>query len=1663
MSRPNAWIVSLPVAVFVLILAVTPEARTREPSAAPAIPSSPSVAQLIEGCVSGPARQRFEEGDCLQSARLDLVAGEISVDDAIMRLESCSRYRPEFDVMAKRLADMDMARIRARLAYGQTVDWSQTGVPESEQRQLLAEVAAIPPSQIELLRNTGITPDGLGATGEAPILDRLRDDEPLRTAFRAVFGEVMAEALDNLLSRNPTSHPAALTIGNSVVVPNLTDRNHLGILAEGEPRPLVVNRTGYQLRVQEELAELDANRQAFLDATALEHHERGSVRAFLASARSFGRSDGVSTGAIDRSERARAVMLTRLYWLERRLGLDPMLYRSTQESVGNGLAIEEGCANEAVTRQRWVRGGAGTLTGLMGAAGYVVAVGAAGTLSGGMTIAAALEGGVGAYLIARSESIRGLELASARSLPPAHPSPSAEEESGTEEEGAIEEGRLGEPGPGALTGAEAPREVGESTLTDAGEELDEDGQQDEEEEGSDAGRGDDSGEADFENGALLAGLAWEWEGLDAEAVEEETPGGFTEPGPRTNTIAAVLPDSSAAGLNELPPLLENAEIRELAELTLPEIQERLEAFLEQDNPTSWASFEEEEEVLAPSNLEAMLSEAQTALRLWERQRVLSERFGPFFIEAELEQVSVRQRTEMMARAMARYNFDRSTYLGSSSIDDLRERVATRLVAHCRSPRASGDLVLRACTDETALSLILLAAIRDVGLSPPRGSVVGVQAFNRRYEAVLFDSLTNQVYSLTRGQVTEGVVAPIYYPATFYYSYLVDRNIVPDIDSDAHLLIALPNTEMSAEMYAEECRDTRSIVRKAVEWVVSLVGIVSLSSNPCIDGGAGGSAAGGPSGEGGRPNISMSVPNPLQRGGGGSGGGMGGGAGGAGGGMSPQGGSQGGSSGRGAGGGQAAQGSSSGSAEGSQGGAGGGSGQQGGGAGSGSSGARASEDSIGPRFAVRPESAGATGGAPGSGSAAAGTQGGGSGSGGSGGFGVGNIAVPGSNLTEVARDVSVLIARYARSENEGVAPWRLREDEGMMTGSMSRVMYADNARALERFEENDLFITLTPADVEAQRRMLDADNYMIFPATTECDAENLPPRRVFRRAAPGDPGFRYVYCDHDESKVVFREQKTAETYADYIPPDRPLYLASLATERLASFEASVEVQRVRSFLRDPNVVRNHSREELYAMVKAAADLLVFQNALESALVQSMNELGGSSLRGYYYDMHRQVLQAPLFIELAAEVYRLNQRLASDPLQSLAWANAQPTLARQGFFDLYHTLGGMMEWPSRWATLQNLYGATNAAAPAQTGGRSLDFLQILSDPTRVQVDWSLERRSRASISDTQIQEGVSRTPQIRPVPTLSTRPDGQLEERHLRGGTGGEGDVGEGSLLGSGRGRRQAEVLYLPLSAIDGILDGRDDDADSKGDDNARLEPGAEAASGRLAREAALQTRESQRTRSEAGGTRGAERVQTIESATLQEPILYVSPGTFVEALLSTWDNEYEAPAQASRIPPILRFNERLRAVYLRDFSPLGVYDNRLRTAMKVFSAGDWLGFTEVREAMGGSLVSVRAVDTGRFSAAYSGNAPINDQSQIRVPNFFIRGGVTIPEDLYEPVRRHYRDSILGIFDLTRVGQVPRAEAVASLPVPAGDDGAAGRSSLLRTLALIRDQAAEAATQ
>ncbi len=905
----------------------------------------------------------------------------------------------------------------------------------------------------------------------------------------------------------------------------------------------------------------------------------------------------------------------------------------------------------------------------------------------------------------------------------------------------------------------------------------------------------------------------------------------------------------------------------------------------------------------------------------------------------------------------------------------------------------------------------------------------MQAFGDRFEAVLYSPAQQAVYSLTRGAATEGVVAPIYHPATFYYGYLLSHGVAPEIDAERHLLIALPDRPMPEAEAEMDCAVSGNVVDRAVEWIGSLLGVRRVS-NGC--GGAGGSG-GGERGGGVSVDVSIPVPrSPLQGGGGGSTGGMSGGGGGSGGGdplagagpRDPSGGGEGARTG-GEPGGTGSEGRSGGAGDPDAKGDGAGSG--GAGQGEGTPDGEASQagtptGSASERDGAGDASAGQGAGPTGTGDAES------TGTGGSGGFGVGNTSVPpGPDLRAIGRQATELSSGGRSASDRRVVPWRLREDEGMMSGSSTRVMFADNQRALDRFDEDDLFLTLTPAEVEVQRRMLEADQHPIYQAETTCDALGLPPRGVFRRVAAGEPGYRYVFCTERESMVIFRDRADAESYAALSPPDRPLYLSRLATQRLESFEASEPVRRLRAFLDDPNILRELSKDEMFEMAKAAGDLIVFQNAIESALVQSMNELGDTEVRGYYYDMHRQVLQAPLFQTMAEAVDRLNRRLASDPLQSLSWANAQPELARQGFFDLYHRVGGMMEWPRRWAELQQRYGSDPGPGPSEDpAAPSLDFLRVLSDPTRVQVDWSGEREGDPSIRDRHFQDGVARSPEERDPPTLAEDPNLQEESEHRRGGTGGLGRAGDGPSFGPDEGQRPLQMIHIRITPEDG-----DPDRQRFPEDN-QVKP---------------------------GGTEGGERKQTEESATRQEALLWLSPETFIQAILSTWDTRGLEPRSADRIPPILRFNERLRELYLRELHPAGVYDNRLRAAMEVFTADGWLAYSEVREAMGGEWTVAHATDTGRFSAAYSGNPPINDEAQIRIPNFFSEEGTIIPADLFPPVREHYSRSILGIFDLAASGRVPAAASLRSLPVAPGEENTAAREALLRALETVREQAAE----
>jgi hypothetical protein len=1583
MLRQNGWLVGVVSILLLLGFTVRPEASLVARSPAPTFATAPGA---LTQCVSVDARESYERTDCLQAVRVELLEGTIDLATALARLEACAAVREDLAALATRRQALRADELRARIAFGREPDRAERLEYEELLRALGRSHTLPPTSAIEAMRSLGLRPEGILGNDDG-VVERLRTDLRARAAFRAVFGSTAADDLDSIFSADPGPSPAVV-IGGSVIVPNRPPEIPIGSSVPApsvsQQGPLVVSDEAYATRVGLELRTIEVARLRYLASEALDNQRTGSIRAFAASVARLGEPDPLDADLQARIARDRAVLHAQLHNLGGRLGVDPLVVRMAGESVGLVTEINRKCESIAARRRWWIRTGAGVVTGLVGAAGVVLATGATGTLGGGLTIAAALEASVGAYLVARSERLDPVIVASTRAPVPPPADPELRRFRIPESRTDLTSGNPGDGGG-----------MDETWLDDLGEAL----------------------EFAFPEG----------DGVEEDGEEP------TEEAPRENTIAPILPIDIPDALRELPPILDTPDLRALREMSLPEIQEKLDEFLASGDPAAWAKLIQEEDADLWS-VEAMIAEAEAALELWEHQRQLAEQFGRFFIQAEVERVAVQRRQEVFTRALGRYLTDRRVYEGSADIEDLRRRFAARLVAHCRAGSGTGDLGLAACTDETALSILLVAALRDGEMDVPQGSVLGVQAFGQRFEAVLYSKERNLVQSLTRGSVIDGVVAPIYHPATFFYSYLVGHGVVPEIDLDRHLLLALPNRAMPPEMEMEECEEEvrRGAVMRAIEWIGSMFGVRRIrKDDPCDPLSSRDRAPS--AGDAGGVQISMPTPrNPLQRGGGGqSGGGQG--SGGSGGGQpnplaenapsDPAAGNAAGTS-RGESGGQGAAGSSSDGQSGAKEGEGKGGGGAGSSEGQGEAGSSSGSEAAGGGASSTADAGRSAGSGGESGNAES------SGSGGDGGFGMGTVTLPsGPNLSRVGRETVRSSERYDREGPLRVSPWRLREDEGMMTGSATRAMYADNARALQRFGADDLFITLAPAEVEAQRRMLEADGFPILGEEADCDQANLPPRRVFRRIATADRGYRYVFCDQNESMVIFRERKDAESYAALSAPDRPLFLARLASERLARFESSEEVARLGAFLQDPNVLRGYTKDQIYGMIKAAADLIVFQNALESALVQSMNELGATGIRGYYFDMHRQVLQAPLFIRTAESVYRLNQRLASDPLQSLAWANAQPDLARQGFFDLYHTVGKIMDWPHRWALLQERYGTAAGAPPVarEIETASLDFLQVMSDPIRVQIDWTGERVSHPAIRDRRLQDGRERTPEEGVEATLATQPERQRETEHQRGGTGGLGTAGEGESMGPERGQKPLQMVLIRMIPEEG-----DPDRERLPEDN-QVRP---------------------------GGTMGRKRTQTEESASRQEPLLWVSPHTFIDAVLSPWDGRELEPETAGRVPPLLRLSQPLREIFLRDLKPTGMYDNRLRSAMEVFTRGGWLRYDEVRTAMGGQMTMVRAHDTGRFSGAYSGNAPINDEDQIRIPNFFSRAGVVIPADLFPPVREHYTRSILGIFDLAAEPQAAPALSLRGLPVRAGETAERDREMLLRSLEIIREQAREA---
>lgn len=1314
----------------------------------------------------------------------------------------------------------------------------------------------------------------------------------------------------------------------------------------------------------------------YLESMARANRSAASVRGFV---RSLLRPGPDPAAAADGARAAQdlAAMLSRAEALRRDPLADPALARAAQEEAERASRVGEACREAADQRVRWIRLGAAGVTGLVGAAGVVVASGATGTLGGGVVIAAALEASLGAYLMYHTERTGEGPLAQAepRRTPPELPDEEKRRFRAPDDEADLRRGRAGQD--------EAVREMNAELALDPARGEDPDG-----------------GEGEGE------------EGEEEEGMDEEV-------GPRDNHLPPILPPGLPDELMELPPLLDPERASELPSLSLAEAQQRLDEFLALREPGADPWSERPAAPMRSAALEQLIEEARAALELWKERRELAEGFGDFFVRAEVEEVPESRRSAVLAGAGGRLAGDQAAYRSSRGLEELRERIAERLVTHCRSEGVRGDLVLAACTDPTALTILVVAAVRHSGVALPGGSVLGVQALGGSFHPVLFFPASREVLSLIDGARAQGVAGPLYHPASFYFTWLVEHGVRPDIDPERHLLIAPADPGM--ETPAAECgaRERRGLVGRVVDWFRSLVGAGMPSrrgnlcpgtlagareaaeaegSGPDGDGEGAAGGAGTASDDDGEPTrverrgVSVTiakprVPSPRSGGGQSGGGGQGGGSAG------------GGESGGSAGGGGAGSGKAEGGTAGDQG------------------AARAGGQGEGSAQGAGEAGKGGAGSRGGSGG-----KGGGTARSGEGGPGTG-LTGSGTDLAETARETVALRDRHRDAGPLRVRPWRLREDYGYVAPS-ARVLFADNPQALSRFEAEEAFITLSPSEDEAQRRMLEADSFPVFPAGTGCDARGLPPRRVFRRAAPGEPGFRYAFCDGDESTVIFRDREDARTYAALGAPDRPLYMVRLASERLARLERSEEIAQIRAFLADPNVLRELSTEEVDSMVAAAGALLTFQQTLESALVQSMEELEGSGVRPHYFEMHRQVLQGPLFVSVSEAAYRMNRRLASDPLLSLAWANALPPETRQGFFHLYYLFGSPVRWPDRWEVLRRRYGGASPPAVAHADGEaSLDFLQILSDPTRVRVDWRAEPRpSRASVRDRVEQKGRVRSPEERPDPSEAEELERQERTERTRGGTRGLGLTGEGRGIGPEKGRQPLQMIAIRITPEEGDPERPRTPADNP---------------------------------TRPGGTRGKKKVAE-ESATLQEPVLWVAPQTFVDGVLSAWDRRRPRPEAADRVPPLLRFDQRLRELFRREMDRDKSYDGRILGAMTTFTAADWLRYAEVRSAMGGTWVRVRAVDTGRFAAKYARTAPIRDQDQIRGPNFFVADGVVIPADLLEPLRERYAPGGSAIFDLSAQGAAGAPLELRDLPPAADDPDGAARASLLRSLELIREQ-------
>src|SRR5690606_20411007 len=130
-------------------------------AAAPAIPVAADLPLALGGCPTVGARKTYERTDCLQATRVALLEGQITLTEALRRLESCAASREDLRPMVADRAEARADAYRARVAFGELLTAAEVEEYTGLVAQLDRSMELPSPEAVERLRAAGLTPAGI--------------------------------------------------------------------------------------------------------------------------------------------------------------------------------------------------------------------------------------------------------------------------------------------------------------------------------------------------------------------------------------------------------------------------------------------------------------------------------------------------------------------------------------------------------------------------------------------------------------------------------------------------------------------------------------------------------------------------------------------------------------------------------------------------------------------------------------------------------------------------------------------------------------------------------------------------------------------------------------------------------------------------------------------------------------------------------------------------------------------------------------------------------------------------------------------------------------------------------------------------------------------------------------------------------------------------------------------------------------------------------------------------------------------------------------------------------------------------------------------------------------------------------------------------------------